>query len=351
MKKVLFVNPFGLGDTIFTFYSVAHFKKAHPGAKVDFLCNERTIDLVRMNPDISHAYEFNRDYLRSVRTRNLRDFFNEYRSLVMGWKKESYEAMFDLSLGREFGFLGLLAGISRRYGLNHRGRGLFLTHKLPFSGYEGRPVTETQLDLLRQAGVAVSGGVSLRWNIPTEAEKTAEALLRGGRAQSWMSLAPGGGHSWGSNAIFKQWEPERFVLAANHWARSGGGILLVGGASEKALLERVQGALRVPCVISCGESLGVVGALLRRTSLFLGNDGGLLHFAHSLGVKSVSIYGPVDETAYGPYGTDVSFEVVSAPVSCRPCYKNFIFPPCPYDRRCLTEISVQKTLESIDRIA
>ncbi len=351
MKKILFVNPFGIGDAIFTFYSVAQLKKAHPDARIDFLCNERTIALTRMNPDISRSYEFNRDHLRSVRSRSFRGFLNEYRSLIADWKKEGYEEMFDLSLGREFGFLGLLAGIPRRYGFDHRGRGLFLTHKTAFTGYEGRPVAETQLGLLRKAGVAVSGGSSLKWEIPGADEQRAETLLGGRQAQSWMALAPGGGQSWGANAVFKQWDAERFVVAANHWARSGGGILLVGDSSEKALLERVQGALRVPCVVSCGEPLGVVGALLRRASLFLGNDGGLLHFANSLGVRSVSVYGPVDEKTYGPYGTDAPVEAVTAPVPCRPCYKNFIFPPCPYDRRCLTEISVQKVLESIDKIA
>ena len=351
MKKILFVNPFGLGDIIFTLYAVAAVKKTYPQAQVDFLCNERTIALVRMNPDIAHAYEFNRDRLRAVRSNSFLAFLGEYRSLIADWKRKKYEAMFDLSLGREFAFLGMLAGIPRRYGFDHKGRGIFLTHKLPFAGYEGKPVTETQFDLLRRAGISVYSPSELHWKIPQADEQKAEALLKNDSVGPWMALAPGGGETWGTNALFKQWDAEKFVVAANHWARSEGGILLLGSASEKALLERLRDALRVPCVVSCGEPLSVVGALLRRSKLFLGNDGGLLHFAHSLGVKSVSVFGPVDEKAYGPYGSGASSEVVTAEVPCRPCYKNFNFPPCPYDRRCLTEISVQKVLESVDKIA
>ena len=350
MKKVLFVNPFGIGDAIFSFYVLGALKRAHPEARVDFLCNERTRELTGMNPDITRAYEFNRDQLREVRSRSLVDFLKAYRSLISDWKDERYEAMFDLSLGREFSFLGMMAGIPRRFGFDFKRRGLFLTHRTAFSGYEGRPVVETQLDLLRRAGIEVPKKIpTLTWSIPDSHERTAEALLKG--ESSWVVVAPGGGFSWGSDSVFKQWEPEKFVLTANHWARSRGGVLLLGDASERGLLGHVRGGLRVPHVVVCGESLGVVAALLRRSQLFLGNDGGLLHFAHSLGVPSVSVFGPVDEKAYGPYGNDAPREVVASTVACRPCYKSFHFPPCPYDRRCLSEITVQNVLESIDKIA
>jgi ADP-heptose:LPS heptosyltransferase len=94
-----------------------------------------------------------------------------------------------------------------------------------------------------------------------------------------------------------------------------------------------------------------VAALLSRSSLFLGNDGGLLHLANALGVPSVSFYGPVDEKVYGPYGTETPHAVLTADVPCRPCYRDFRFPPCPHGRRCLEEISVEKAVEIAEKIA
>jgi len=350
MKKVLVVNPFGIGDVIFSFYAIATLKKARPDIRIDFFGNERTVSLARMNPDLSRIYEFNRDKLRAVRAKSFFKFLKVYRTLIADWKREEYDAMFDLSLGREFSFLGKMSGIPRRFGLDYKGRGLFLTDKTNFKGYEGRPVSETQLDLFRRSDSGLPDKLSaIRWNISEVDTAKAEELLAG--EDSWMVLAPGGGHSWGQNAVYKQWDADKFVVSANHWAREGGGILLLGDASERALLERIQGGLRVKHIVACGESLGVVAALLQRCRLFLGNDGGLLHLAHSLAVPSVSVFGPVDEKAYGPYGTDARREVVTATVSCRPCYQSFHFPPCPNERRCLTEISVQKVLESVDKIA
>lgn len=353
MKKVLFVNPFGIGDAIFSFYAAAAFKNARPGARVDFLANERTAGLAALNADLGRVYTFDRDRLRRLRSKNPISFLGAYRDLIAAWRAERYDALFDYSLGREFGFLGFMAGIPERHGFDYKNRGAFLNRRRRFEGYENGPVVETQMGLLKSAGVgAASVPAVLRWRVGPEGERRAEVLLEDARARVWMAVAPGGGQSWGPNAVYKQWGPEKFAQAADRWASaSGGGILLLGDASEKALLDKIRGALRSPYAVACGEPFEALLALLRRTRLLLCNDGGLLHFAHSLGVRTVSLYGPVDERVYGPYGEGVAHEVVVEPVPCRPCYSRFAFPPCPHQGRCLRELSVQKVLESVDKIS
>ena len=99
-----------------------------------------------------------------------------------------------------------------------------------------------------------------------------------------------------------------------------------------------------------GESIEKVCALLQRSNFLCCNDGGLLHLANALGVRTVSIFGPVDEKVYGPYGNHAAHEVVTEPVACRPCYKKFHFPPCPYDRRCLKDLAVEKVVAAMRKI-
>ena len=353
MKKVLFINPFGIGDMIFSLYAIQALQKERPGLRADLICNERTIDLARLYPGVSRTYEFNRDLLRTALSKNPFLFAGMYRKLVSEWRKEGYDALFDLSLGREFSFLGFLAGIPQRYGFDYKNRGFFLNKKRAFQGYEDRPVAQTQVELLELAGVrAVSAGGALGWNIPRSAEGRAGELLAAAPGRDWIAVAPGGGQSWGPNAVYKQWEPAKFAETADRWAKkNGGSVLLLGDVSEKGLLEGVQKRLSAPSVLACGEEMSAVAALLKRSRFLLCNDGGLLHLAHSLDVRTVSLYGPVDERVYGPYGKGAPHEVVTEPVSCRPCYSRFTFPPCPYEGRCLKELSVQKVLESVDKIA
>ena len=353
MKKVLVVNPFGIGDTIFSFYVVEALKADRPGLSVGFLCNERTAALARLNRGLDDVYEFDRDRLRGLRSRDALGFLTAYRTLVARWRSGRYDSMLDYSLGREFSFLGFLAGIPRRIGFDYKGRGFFLSHKLAFKGYENEPVTATQLRLLRFLDVRVSEAPAvLPWNIPDSAARRAGFVLKETPVRRWMALAPGGGKSWGADAVYKQWDAHKFAEAANAWSKkAGAGVMLLGDASETALLEEVRVRLEVPSALFSGEPMDLVTALLCHAHFLLCNDGGLLHLAHSLGMKTVSIFGPVDEAVYGPYGDPTRCETVTEPVPCRPCYRRFHFPPCAHERRCLAELSVQKVLESIENIA
>jgi len=103
-------------------------------------------------------------------------------------------------------------------------------------------------------------------------------------------------------------------------------------------------------LIVAGEPLDQVAALLLHSTALLSNDGGLMHLANALGVKTVSIFGPVDEKVYGPYRRDIPLEIVFESVPCRPCYQRFYFPPCPYERRCLDHLSVEKVVEAAGRV-
>jgi 3-deoxy-D-manno-octulosonic-acid transferase len=350
------VNPFGIGDVLFSMTVVEALKESDPGARVGFLCNERTEAIVRMNPQVSDVFVFSRDRFRALWKEGLAPFFRELRALLGAVRKGRYDTMIDLSLGREYNFLGMCLGIRERVGLDYKGRGFFLTRRKKIAGYAGEHAAQTQLSLLKLLGLEPhETSVKLSLAVPAEAKKKAETLLRDsgiGASDKVLAVAPGGGKSWGRDAVYKQWDAERFAAAAGRFTGARGlRILLVGDAGERELLERAASQLDGKAVVVCGEPLETVAALLLRSELLLCNDGGLLHLANALGVKTVSIFGPVDEKVYGPYHNGAAREVVTEPVECRTCYKNFHFPPCPYDGRCLKELSVEKVVQALEKVA
>jgi ADP-heptose:LPS heptosyltransferase len=356
MKKVLVVNPFGIGDVLFSMELVEALKAAGPRTIVGFMGNERTIELIRMNRHIDVAHEFNRDELRACLKKNLAAYFLRANAYLREIRAQRYDTMLDLSLGREFSFAGLLAGIPRRIGFDHKKRGFFLTHKTAFKSYEGKHVVDWQLSLLRSVGLkpaVVSSRLPLQ--ISAKARQDAADLLKASSAGAHgpiLVVAPGGGKSWGENAIYKQWSPERFAAAAEGWLNGrGAGVVLLGDAGERELLSAVQARLRISAVLVSGQPLEIVCAILERAALVLCNDGGILHLANALGTKTASIYGPVDENVYGPYGNDTPHVVLTEPVACRPCYKDFRFPPCAHHRCCQDELSVEKVLAGMKKIS
>jgi ADP-heptose:LPS heptosyltransferase len=103
-------------------------------------------------------------------------------------------------------------------------------------------------------------------------------------------------------------------------------------------------------VIACGRtSIGMFLSLASRCALIVTNDGGPLHMSVSLGVKTVSIFGPVDEKVYGPYPPSERHITVTADVPCRPCYRNFKYVKCD-SNRCLKEIRPEEVLAAAEKL-
>ena len=330
-------------------------RQADPAVVIGFLCNERTVDLVRLNTSIDHTFIFHRDLFRRLWRKSPLLFFRKLRALLAMIREYRFDTAFDLSLGREFSFFCRWVGIKRSIGFDYKGRGLFLTDKVKMDGYSEKPVAQSQSELLEKVGIfpnAVSSILPLKASELTHKEVSDLLRKRGVLEHDRLiALAPGGGKSWGEHAVYKQWDPERFAEAANVFCKGGRfRIILLGDAREQGLLERTASCLRVPAVMAAGEAIEKVCALLLRTEFLLCNDGGLLHLANALGVKTVSIFGPVDEKVYGPLGGRSAREVVTEPVPCRPCYQRFHFPPCPYERRCLGELSVDKVVAAMKKV-
>jgi ADP-heptose:LPS heptosyltransferase len=72
--------------------------------------------------------------------------------------------------------------------------------------------------------------------------------------------------------------------------------------------------------------------------------------AVALGVKTVSIFGPVDEKVYGPYPASQNHIVIKKELSCRPCYQYFRTPVCDRNRECIKSISVEEVLDAVRRL-
>jgi ADP-heptose:LPS heptosyltransferase len=355
VKRVLVVNPFGIGDAIFTLTFVEALRARRPDAFIGFVCNERTRDVVRLDSSIDRTYVYNRDLFRRLWKRHPFLFYRKLSGLLQMIRQERYDTLFDLSLGREYSFLAWWLRIPLRIGFDYKGRGLFLNRKLPLQGYAGRQAVLSQLELLTLAGEAALPAPPARLPLCVPAEAAAEAgrrLRQAGirEADPVVGIAPGGGRSWGANARFKQWDAARFAeAAAAQDPRTR--FVVLGDRQEEPLLRSVASSLGGRAAVSAGEPLDRVCAYLSRCKALLCNDGGLLHLANALGTPTVAVFGPVNAQVYGPYGADVPHEVLTAEVPCRPCYRDFRFPPCPHDRRCLSEIPAEKAAAALKKIA
>ncbi|HOX47174.1 MAG TPA: glycosyltransferase family 9 protein [Myxococcota bacterium] len=166
----------------------------------------------------------------------------------------------------------------------------------PSNGFQR--VHENLLDLLASAGLPARPERP-RLALRPEERRAAEARLSSAgldaRAGLVLAVHPGAG------AAVKRWPPGRFGELCR-WARRelGAGLVLLGGPEEDALLDAVLAAEPGAALVSRGEPLREVAALLQACTALACNDSGLMHLACAVDTPVLALFGPSSEHVWGP---------------------------------------------------
>ncbi len=131
-------------------------------------------------------------------------------------------------------------------------------------------------------------------------------------------LALGPTANWGG----KIWPGERFAELAQRLTAADGilphaRIAVFGGPNEETLAAPALNNLPADRTLDFVGKLDLqtIGAALKRCSLYIGNDSGLMHLSAAVGTPTLGLFGPSREEIYGPWGektgavrTDRSFQ-------------------------------------------
>lgn len=274
------------------------------------------------------------------------------------WKslQGGYDLLIDLSLQREYSFYGcFFLRIPKRIGFNFKNRGIFLTRSLPLvNGFEGAHAVDFYSDLGKLIGLEIEDRF-LEFYLSKQDYEELEGVFRRNSISSstrFLVVAPGGGESWGREAVLKRWPAENFseLLLAMKSRTDYEKVLVVGSRDERQVGEEIQRIVTLPVVNLAGElSLGGCAAVLSKALLLLANDGGLVHLARALHVPCIAFYGPVDPRIYGPYPpSPEAVSVLKENLPCQPCYRRFRYNSACVDRECLTSLTPLEVVTALD---
>ena len=349
VKNILIINPFGIGDVLFTMPLIEALNARIEGSRIGFLCNRRTEPLLKANPKIERVFVYEKDELRALWKGSKTRYFKRFFALVKDIREQKFDAVIDLSLSREYWFLCFLAGIKERIGFDYKNRGRCLTRKIGIGGYHDKHVIEYYLGLLRFIGIEpVQKGISLY--LSQEDKEWARNFLKTNgikEGELVIGIAPAGGASWGKEAAIKHWRSEGFAGVADRLIEGRGAkVVILGSDTEAGICEKMAKAMKNPAVMACGKTtLLHSAALMALCGLVIANDGGPLHLAVAAGAKTVGIFGPVDEKVYGQYPPSGRHKIVKGDIACRPCYRNFKMKECA-ERKCVSGISTEAVFKA-----
>src|SRR6266702_2566401 len=177
------------------------------------------------------------------------------------------------------------------------------------------------------------------WTTPRH-ERAADALLPPGPPV----LAIGPAANWRG----KQWRAERFAELAQRLTAAGGPLAGARVAVLAATHERAQAA---PLLAAPGGVIDLVGrtdlltaaAVLRRCSLFIGNDTGLMHIAATVGTPTLGLFGPSPVEQYAPWGKCTAVVQTTLP-------RDLMFPP-GFDHRTTETLMDSLTVDMAETAA
>ena len=349
-SRILIINPFGIGDVLFTTPLVRNIRKKFPKIYIGYVCNARTAEILKANPYVDSVFVFEKDYYRNLARNSKIKCLKEFIRLLKTIKKDKFDLAIDLSLGREYSFFSWLIGIKKRIGFNYKNRGKFLTNKINIDGYEGKHVVEYYLDLLKDLNVDFKEG-NLDLFLPSVIKGWSTRYLSEhgvGNNDAIVAIIPGGGASWGKDAAIKRWPAEGFADVANRLSNQYKiKFLVMGDSKDKDSCMKVLDNIKVKAIDCCGQTdIMQLAGLLARSNLVITNDGGPLHIANAVGAKTVSVFGPVDDKVYGPYPKTQEHKVIKKNLDCQPCYHKFKLPPCNKDRECLKDVTAEQVYEA-----
>ena len=349
--KILIINPFGIGDVLFSTPLISNLKEVLPESYIGYICNIRAKDVLYHNPQINEIFVFEKDEYRELWKQAKFKCIKKFISFLMQIKRKKFDLAIDLSLGHQYSLFLWLIGLRKRIGYNYRNRGRFLTDKINIVGYEDKPIADYYLDLLKFLDIHPRR-CNLTMNVPETDKAWAEAFFKNNGLKEEdlvVGLVPAGGTSWGKDFSYRHWPWENYAeLADKLIDEFKAKVAIFGSASEEKICQQVANAMDTKPVNACGKTtLKQFAACLAKCNLVVCNDGGPLHVAVSQEVVTVAIFGPVDEKAYGPYPPESQHIVVVKDIDCRPCYKKFKLPACQRNRQCIKGISSEEVFKII----
>lgn len=195
--------------------------------------------------------------------------------------------------------------------------------------YEGSPPKQHILELLGKR-VGLENPLARPSIFLSKREK--EACLLPESEKPWVGIQSTGLSLWTDN---KNWGVESFREVAS-LLREKVSLVQFGQGSDPELPVdlNLQGNL----------SIREVFIALRQCSLFIGQEGFLMHAAKSVDTQSVIIYGGFLAPSQTGYNSNTN---LYSAVDCAPCW---LETQCPFDKKCMTIIKPQVVAEKAFKI-
>jgi heptosyltransferase II len=303
-----------IGDVVMISPSLKLLRETWPDATIDVVARPHVADCFTGHPWVDHVVLHD----PAGRHRGVRGFL----ALASELRARRYDmaVLFQKAFGAAL--MAWLARVPRRIGHATDRRGFLLTDAIP-AGEPSPHHVEFFLQVARAAGCDAGPLPRRVYFHPGEDSRAfAAAFLDRARAGKFPFLAA---FCTGASKPPRAWHAERFgELAALLSSQQGAGILVLGGAADRAAADVVLRASGANGIDAVGKTtVRQMAALMERCRVFVGNDSGPMHLAAALDRPILALFGPGTPARTAPYMEPGRYVALTNDYPCSPCRQDF----------------------------
>lgn len=325
IKRALVIKLRHHGDVLLTSPVFQVLKNHAPHVEIDALVYHETREMLTEHPAISTVHTIDRTWKADGLIAQATGEWKLLRAL----RSRRYDLIVHLTDHPRGAWLSRL--LRPRYSVSQRFRDgdgeksvrlwqKSFSHLFLLPQFTHRHTVETNLDAIRRLGVNPSQAERRLVLVPgTAAEQKVDALLATHNLtpKQFIHLHPT------SRWFFKTWPAEKFAELIVELGRNGQRVVLTAAPSkeERDRIAAIKNLVKAPIVDFTGMlSLKELAALAARARAFVGVDSAPMHMAAAMQTPVVAIFGPSNETLWGPWEVRHRIAASIQPEHrCRPC--------------------------------
>jgi len=347
--RIIALPLYGIGDVLMCTPALRNIKECLPDSHITFLHmfeTTRDILLGNSNVDENRYFPFLQPGMKGRGFKFLLDFRGKYDISIN----------FYPSNRRDYNLAALLVGCKERIGHRYR-----LLDFMQLNFLKNRTVleddllhnVEENLRLLAFIGIKEPRRYPLELHLLAEEEHGALEWLTARKLRDRVIVGFHPGSSVFKEHAQKRWPLEKFAALIDGFVenRPESFVILFGGPEEDPLKDSLRAMCRQRehVFYPVGfRGIRETAALVKRCSVFVANDSGLMHLSAALQVPTVAIFGPTNPRWLAPWKCPA--KVIRLATDCGPCFR---YSPIPQrciresEFSCVREIDVKEVLEAV----
>lgn len=310
--NILLIQLRRIGDVLMTTPAIRAIRKAYPQAKIHFVTESPSNQILQHNP-----------YLDSILLFNRKGSFWQYLKFLWELRQRKFDLAIDFFGNPRSAQMAWASGAKQRVGFDFPGRRSYYTDRVSL-GKEEKYAVFHKLSLLEPLHVPFDS-LALDFFIDSHDQEYAQKLFEQMGVQKddlIVSLSPV------SRQPYKVWPSHYFAQIADTLIEQfNAKILFIYGPGEEHFVESVREHMhQVALPNYTPPTLAQTKALFEKVDFHLGNDNGPCHFAIAAGIPTVAVFGKPKAINWIPPEQDKHLAVEFDPG----CKNQCSYPQCTH---------------------